>query len=83
MEYFKKLGKGHSGKAFLLFHYKYRQVYKAEFQDPETGEKRQVALKKLNLINEKDGVRYFQVLVILLVSNYCAERNPVSKVVRP
>lgn len=46
------------------------QVYKAEFQDPETGEKRQVALKKLNLINEKDGfpitalreIRYLKLL---------------------
>jgi hypothetical protein len=56
-EYFKKLVKGPSGKFTWWFLYIDRQVYKAEFQDPETGEKRQVALKKLNLINEKDGVR--------------------------
>jgi hypothetical protein len=61
MEYFKKLVKAPSGKSTCLFQCKDRQVYKAEFQDPETGEKRQVALKKLNLINEKDGVRILSV----------------------
>eukprot|EP00347_Sterkiella_histriomuscorum_P024188 403332004 len=31
------------------------QVYKGEYVNPDTGEKKLVALKKLNMINEKDG----------------------------
>lgn len=34
----------------------YSQVYKGEHSNPATGEKKLVALKKLNMINEKDGV---------------------------
>jgi serine/threonine protein kinase len=32
------------------------QVYKGEHHDPKTGARKLVALKKLNMINEKDGV---------------------------
>ena len=57
IENFKKLVKAPLGKNKSLFQCKDRQVYKAEFQDPDTGKKRQVALKKFKLINEKEGVR--------------------------
>ena len=31
-------------------------MYKGIYVDPETGEREEIALKKLNMVNEKDGV---------------------------
>jgi len=33
-------------------------VYKGEHINPETGERREVALKKLIMLHEKDGVSF-------------------------
>jgi hypothetical protein len=38
-------------------------VYKGEYTDPDTGEHREVALKKLIMLHEKDGVSSFSLIV--------------------
>jgi len=63
------------GKLMPYDQYYYRQVYRGEHTNPETGEKREVALKKLIMLHEKDGVRLF--LINLIVSNHCYEGNQI------
>lgn len=44
------------GKTIMNLYDTNRQVYKGEQYNSTTGERKLVALKKLNMINEKDGV---------------------------
>ena len=54
-------------------------MYKGEHVDPVSGERKFVALKKLNMINEKDGVRRSPHVVESesIVSNNSYERDKV------
>lgn len=48
-------------------------MFKGEKKDAKSGDKETVALKKLNMINEKDGVTLMP--LIFKVSHHCIERN--------